>query len=243
MYYNIRDIHELYDVNGNPLTRPGAAAVSGESGFNLSADLTNKIRLTLLDKTPPELRLYGVVNEEMASYVRQALMFLESKDKPPTLMVRITSPGGNIVAGLEIYSLLSQYEGGVKGIVDGYAYSAAAQLILQGCLVRTAGKYSHLMSHFGHTIILVEEYDFGGGRKMRRILEELKTFNDQAVDIIKTRTGKDDRTIRKFLHRGLFLTPKDYKEFGLIDSYYSMQVKQSVDEEGNILNQSFALTE
>ncbi len=238
MYNNIRNIHELYDTEGNPLQEKASMFIGKSASFALPTELTNKIRLTFLDKSPPELRLYGVVDDEMAHYVRESLMFLESKDEQPAVKVTITSPGGSVVAGLEIYSLLSQYRGGTKGFVDGYAYSAAAQLILQGCLVRTANKYSRLMSHFAHTMVYVGEHDLGGKRRMERVFDELKTCNDQAVDIIMGRTGKEERAVRKFLKQGLYKTAQEYKEFGLIDSYYSMKVTQTKDGKGNTINQS-----
>jgi ATP-dependent Clp protease protease subunit len=221
-------IFELYDTHGNPIYNP----VANASIFTLSAELTKKVRVALLDKPVPELRLYGVVNEEMASYVRESIMFLESKDSPPAAKVLITSPGGSVIAGLEIHSLLSFYKGSTTAFVSGYAYSAAAQLILQGCTARGADKYSHMMCHFAHTLVYVGEHDLGGKRRMTRIKEQLKMANDQAIDIIVDRTGQSEVSVRKFLSKGLVQNVQQYKDFGLIDNYYSMKTKVVTDRAG-----------
>ncbi|MFA5831071.1 MAG: ATP-dependent Clp protease proteolytic subunit [Candidatus Paceibacterota bacterium] len=249
------DLFELYDTKGKLLTRE-AAERPNASKFNLGEGLQNKMQLSLLEKAEPEIRLYGTVNEEMAHYVRMALEFLYAETSQPPLKAIITSTGGSVNAGLEIGSLLSEYMGGVHGYVQGYAYSAAAQYILPGCLVRYAHKHSRLMCHYVRANIQAGEHDLTNGDtveqilknlkepdeqdiemlvkkiQMRQILKDLKDSNDQTVEILVERTGQSVEEVRKLLCKGEIKTAQECKEFGLIDAVFSYKVTKMVDESG-----------
>jgi len=227
------DFFALYDINGKLLTTNSADGAKAETGLSLGDGLSNKIKISLLEKTSPELRLYGVVNEDMANYVRQAIMFLEAGAQPPSLKATITSTGGSVLAGMEIGSILSGYSGGVHGHVQGYAYSAAAQYILMGCLIRYAHKYSRLLFHYVRASIFVSEHELSGHNRINQTFKDLKESNDQTVEIIMERTGRTEREVRKLLCKGHVMTAKECKDFGLIDVVYSNKVTKTVDPTGN----------
>lgn len=223
----------LYDVNGNLLTTDIKEGEKAEIGLSFSDGLTNKTKMSLLERENPEIRLFGIVDESMASYVRQAVMFLESGPGQPALKATMTSLGGSVLAGMEIGSVLSGYSGGVHGHVQGYAYSAAAQYILQGCLIRYAHKYSRLLFHYVHASISVGEHELSS-KRASNVLKDLKDSNDQTVEILMQRTGKSESEVRKLLVKGRVKTAQECKDFGLVDVLYSNSVTSYVDEKGNL---------
>ncbi len=233
MLGNHVDFFELYDVRGNPIA-PGSGEKASAGGLNLGDALTNKIKMALLEKSTPELRLYGPVDESMADYVRQAIMFLESGSKQPAIRVSITSNGGSVVAGMEIFGLLSDYEGGAHGYVMGYAYSAAAQYILQGCLIRYAHRYSNLMCHYVHMGLYVGENDLSPKRaKIVQARKGMKDFNDQTTRILMQRSGRTESEVRKFLCQGHVKPAQEFKDFGLLDAVYCTEVTKTIGPDGN----------
>jgi ATP-dependent protease ClpP protease subunit len=250
------DLFELYDIDGKLLTQNTTAKMIG-TGLTLGEGLSNKMKMSLLEKPEPEILLYGIVNEEMADYTRMALGFLYAETSHPPLKAIITSTGGSVNAGLEIGGLLSEYMGGVHGYVQGYAYSAAAQYILPGCLIRYAHKYSRMMCHYVHANIQVGEHELADNDdleqilknlkepdeqtiemlmkkiQMRQVYKDLKDSNDQTVEILMQRTGQSEEDVRKLLCKGQVKTARECKEFGLVDAIFSYKVTKTFDEKGN----------
>lgn len=243
MLSNHVDFFELYDVKGNPISG-GSGETAKAGGLTLGDALSNKIKMALLEKSTPELRLYGPVDEEMADYVRQAIMFLESGSKQPPIKVVITSNGGSVIAGMEIFSLLSDYEGGAHGYVTGYAYSAAAQYILQGCLIRYAHRYSNLMCHYVHMGLYVGENDLSPRRnKLVQARKGMKDFNDQTVRILMQRTGRTEAEVRKFLCQGHVKPAQEFKDFGLLDAVYCSETVKTLAPDGSYRFSSHAVVD
>ena len=116
----------IVNTNKRPLTKLYSDDGFGTT-FIIPKDVKNNALLGHLEKGV--LYLNGEVNEEMAEYVRDALMLL-TFEPPPNgeLLVKITSPGGSAAAGFEIHDLLMLFylETGIKvrGLVIGEACSA-----------------------------------------------------------------------------------------------------------------------
>jgi ATP-dependent protease ClpP protease subunit len=252
------DFFELYDVNGKRLVPDFAGKTTKAIGLNLGEGLSNKVRMSLLEKPEPEIHLFGVVNEQMADYVRTALEFLYAETAQPPLKALITTTGGSVNAGMEIGGILSEYVGGTHGYVQGYAYSAGAQYILAGCLISYAHKYSRLMCHYVSAGLTVGENDlvetvkrdqliqeliesndeqaldlFLRKKELSQILKDLKTSNDQTVEILMNKTERSEQEVRKLLCLGEIITAKEAKEFGLVNAIYSYKVKKKVDKDGS----------
>lgn len=250
------DFFELYDINGNLLIPSLTERASRENEFAFSDGLSNKTKMDLLEKPDPEIHLYGIVNESMANFVGRALEYLTAERQCPELKVMINSTGGSAIAGTRIHNLFSDYPGGVHGYVEGYAYSAAAQAILQGCLIRYAYKHSRLLVHYAHTLIYAGEQELMDKEKMdeilksmnisdeqtieilmrriemQRILKGVKEFNDESVDILMERTGKNESDVRELLSKGNVMTAKDAKEIGIIDITYAKKLFKITDAQG-----------
>jgi len=252
------DFFELYDINGKRLIPTFGGKASKATGLNLGEGLSNKVRMSLLEKPEPEIHLFGVVNEQMADYTRTAVEFLYAETAQPPLKALITTTGGSVNAGMEIGGILSEYAGGTHGYVQGYAYSAGAQYILAGCLISYAHKYSRLMCHYVSAGLTVGENDlietvkreqlikeliesddeqaldlFLRKKEMNQALKDLKTANDQTVEILMNKTGRNEQEVRKLLCLGEVMTAREAKEFGIIHAIYSYKVKKNVGKDGS----------
>ena len=74
----------------------------------------------LLDKNTVDV--VGDIDGEMAFYVRKAIMRLMVKGCPP-IEIYISSNGGSVDYGLDIYDMFKLYKGEKTGIVIGIASS------------------------------------------------------------------------------------------------------------------------
>jgi len=68
--------------------------------------------------------LQGDVDGKMIFYVREATTRLIAHDSPD-ITIHITSGGGSVDTGLDIYDFLQNYTGKITGKVFGYARSMA----------------------------------------------------------------------------------------------------------------------
>ena len=114
----------------------------------------NQEQFALLSRGIIDLR--GTVTEDTFEYVRDCMTALVANDSPE-ITVWITSDGGSIDAGLNIYDMLRNYPGYVTGLVIGKARSIAL-VILQACDERQAHTNSTVFLHnpvytVGHNIL------------------------------------------------------------------------------------------
>jgi len=190
------------------------------SQFVIPKDIKNNALLGHIEKGV--LYLNGEVNDEMADYVQDSLMLLSTEPpKEGILTAKISSPGGDVRAGLKIHDLLMlyTYETGVivKGLAIGEAFSAASTFLLQGCAIRMATENCTIMCHNALALDFVTEHDLKSVGWHMRLLRELETVKQKMITILKRRTKRSEQDILKMLVRGRDMTAKEAKEFGLLD--------------------------
>lgn len=125
------------------------------------------------------------------------------------LNVYVNSGGGDFYSGMEMYSALRAYTGGVKIHVMSYAYSAASLLPCAG----------HCDSSPGGLIMLhqVSCTARGNSRDMQHASEALSQHDEAAVAVYMEKTGKTREEILDMMYRETYLTARDATELGLID--------------------------
>ncbi len=208
-------------------------SLEGREKFVVPKEIKNAALLSLLDHGL--LYLHGEVNEEMAEYVRDALVILTHEPpKEGVLTVRICSPGGNVQAGLEIHDLLMLYslETGVRveGLAIGQACSAAAMFLLQGCTVRFASENCEIMCHNALTIDLITEHDLKSIGWQTRMIRELEKIKAQAMRILMRRTKRTEREVLKLLAKGRFMTAQEAFAFGILDGVLEFKMEEPEEE-------------
>ncbi|MCX6739553.1 MAG: ATP-dependent Clp protease proteolytic subunit [Candidatus Parcubacteria bacterium] len=174
------------------------------------------INVKLLDGAEPEINLFGFVDENMASNVRESLKFLKMKGSPP-VRVNITSDGGFVRSGMGIHDQLLLYPGGAQGVVCEYVSSAAIQLLLQGCMGRAATANTEFFCHYCQGVMRTNARILRKDKARMLMIEEFEKINDKMVRILMDRTMRSEKEIRRMLTRERSVSAEEAFEFGLID--------------------------
>lgn len=159
------------------------------------------------------LDIFGDIDFEKALDIREKLKYLFSSGSPD-ITITISSSGGLLAYGLDIYDMIRIYPGKVKGLVIGTAKSAAA-LILQACDTRQCATHSEILIHSISSRINLDILE-SKSRFKKKILE-VKSQNNAQIDILCKRTGKSKKVIKKIMREDRILSAKEALEFGLID--------------------------
>lgn len=125
----------------------------------------------------------------------------------PNLTVRINSYGGSVSEGLAIYSLLSEFKGHVKTIVDGFACSAASVIFMAGT-ERVVPENGLLMIHNAWTEAR------GDSNAMKKVAEDLEKITQPSVNIYVSKTGLSEEKVKEMMDREEWITSKEAYELG-----------------------------
>ena len=125
----------------------------------------------------------------------------------PNLTVRINSYGGSVSEGLAIYSLLQDFKGHVKTIVDGFACSAASVVFMAG-ETRVVPESGLLMIH--NAWMSAE----GDSNTMKKVAEDLEKITQPSVNIYVSKTGQSEEKIKEMMDRESWITSKEAFELG-----------------------------
>ena len=154
----------------------------------------------------------GPVNDTVASLVTAQLLFLESEDPKKDISLYINSPGGLVTAGLGIYDTMQYIKPEVNTLCIGQAAS-------MGSFLLTAGAKGKRFS-LPNSRIMVHQPSAGFQGQATDIeihANEVLSLKKRLNEIYSKHTGRKVADIQSALERDKFMTPKEAKEFGLID--------------------------
>lgn len=168
-------------------------------------------------ETETELYIYGNIEQKTwiddwlgtgkektdAFTLKDALMQVDT----PNLTVRINSYGGDVSEGLAIYSLLSEFKGHLKTIVDGFACSAASVIFMAG-KERVVPENGLLMIHNAWTEAR------GDSNKMKKIAEDLEKITQPSLNIYTAKTNLSEEEIKEKMDREEWITSQEAYEWG-----------------------------
>lgn len=160
------------------------------------------------------------INEDVteAFSLKEALNTVDT----PNLTVRINSYGGDVSEGLAIYSLLSEFKGHLKTIVDGFACSAASVIFMAG-EERVVPENGLLMIHNAWTEAR------GDSNVMKKIAEDLEKITQPSVNIYVSKTGQPEETIKQMMDREEWITSKEAYELGFSTTQVRKDSMQSLE--------------
>lgn len=182
----------------------------GERSYDIYSRLL-KERLVILG-TP--------IFDEIASLIVAQLMFLEYEDPDKDIALYINSPGGSISAGLAIYDTMNYIRSDVSTVCVGMAASMGQILLTGGADgKRIALPHSKIMMH----------QPLGGTQGQTTDIEiytkEMLRTRETIYLIISKHTGKTVEQIAKDAERDNYMTAKEAKDYGLIDTILSKREK------------------
>ena len=153
------------------------------------------------------------VEDTMASLIIAQLLFLEAEDSEKDIYLYINSPGGIISSGMGIYDTMQYIKPDVATICLGQAASMGAFLLAGGAKgKRSALPNSRIMIH----------QPMGGAEGQATDIkiqaEEIIRIKKQLNTILSKNTGQTIKKIEADTDRDNYLSAKEAKDYGLIDT-------------------------
>ena len=153
------------------------------------------------------------IEDTMASLVIAQLLFLEAEDSEKDIYLYINSPGGIITSGMGIYDTMQYIKPDVATICLGQAASMGAFLLAGGAKgKRSALPNSRIMIH----------QPMGGAEGQATDIkiqaEEIVRIKKQLNTILSKNTGQTIKKIEADTDRDNYLSAKEAKAYGLIDT-------------------------
>jgi len=153
------------------------------------------------------------IDDTIASLVIAQLLFLEAEDSEKDIHLYINSPGGIITSGLGIYDTMQYIKPDVATICLGQAASMGAFLLAGGAKgKRSALPNSRIMIH----------QPMGGAEGQATDIkiqaEEILRMRKQMNSILSKNTGQTIKKVEVDTERDNYLTSKEAKSYGIIDT-------------------------
>ena len=153
------------------------------------------------------------VTSDTANRIVAQLLFLEAEDTEKDINLYINSPGGVITSGMGIYDTMQYIKPDVATICLGQAASMGAFLLAGGAKgKRSALPNSRIMIH----------QPMGGAEGQATDIEiqaeEILRMKKQLNSILAKNSGQTLKKIEADTDRDNYLTSKEAKVYGLIDS-------------------------
>jgi ATP-dependent Clp protease protease subunit len=152
------------------------------------------------------------IDDQVANAVMAQLLFLDKTGRSQDIKMYINSPGGSVTAGLAIYDTMQLIEPQIATYCLGQAASMGAILLAGGAKgKRYALPHSRVMIH----------QPWGGAQgtamDMEIHVKEILKMKSTLEEILANHSGKTVKEVTKACERDNFMSPKEAKDFGLID--------------------------
>lgn len=156
------------------------------------------------------------IDEATANTIMAQLIYLNSMDNKKPIQMYINSPGGSVVAGLQIYDTMQMIKAPVQTICTGMAASMAAVLLAGGEKgMRGALPNSSIMIHqpLGGVV--------GQASDIAITNERIQFYKKRLYEILSEATGKPFNEIWDDCDRDYWMTAERAVEYGLIDKEFT----------------------
>ena len=135
----------------------------------------------------------------------------------PDVNLYISSGGGDVTTGLDIFDLVSTYPGKTTGIVFSQAASMAA-IILQACDLRLCTRHGQiLIHHISRNRVSFDVLDDPHGAKMRLLRLDMRKRQKKINELLARRTQRPVDEVRKACKLDRFMDVDEAIKFGLVD--------------------------
>lgn len=136
----------------------------------------------------------------------------------------VNSPGGNVFAAAEIYTMLRDYPGNVTVRIASIAASAASVVAMAGNLVQISPT-GMLMVHDPATIAM------GNARDMEKAITTLNEVKESIINAYAFKTGLSRNRISKLMSDETWLNAKKAVELGFADEILFEAKKPEPEED------------
>ena len=159
------------------------------------------------------LRLEGPIDEESfwGDEVTPAAFRDELDAEDGDVTVWINSPGGNVFAAAEIYTMLKDHKGKITVKIDAIAASAASVIAMAGDTVLMS-PVSMLMIHDPMTIAM------GNASDMEKAISTLNEVKESIINAYVAKTGMSRNKVAKLMSDETWMNAKKAVELGFADA-------------------------
>ena len=158
------------------------------------------------------LFLEGVIAEEswFEDDVTPAMFKAELLSGSGPIMLHINSPGGDVIAASQIYTMLMDYPHDVSVQIDGIAASAASVIAMAGTKV-SMSPTSLMMIHNPLTVAL------GDSEEMRKAIQLLEEVKESIINAYEIKTGLSRTRLSHMMDAETWMNAKKALELGFCD--------------------------
>ncbi len=190
-----------------PIAEPAIIKKRSESSISLcrTADELANSRVLFLDNQ---------VTQESVSILIKWLLYLENKDPETPITLMISSPGGDVYAGLALCDVMADLECSVKTVALGMVASIATVILACG----------DERAAYPHTHIMIHQLMGGMGMSQQSDIEiaaqhmaDMRSLLEQILSEHGSRTAKE---FHELSERDLWCTAQEALELGLIDTVF-----------------------
>lgn len=162
---------------------------------------------------PAVLRLDGVIASESwwGDEVTPAMFREELEAHPGDIVVYINSPGGDVYAGSQIYTMLMEHKGNVTVKIEGIAASAASVIAMAGTDVQIAPT-AYMMIHNAWAIAA------GNKNEMRHEADVLEEIDKGIREAYHIKTGLRTSKLAQMMEDETWMSARTALELGFVDS-------------------------
>ena len=171
------------------------------------------------------LRLEGPIDEESfwGDEITPQMFRDELNAGEGDVTVWINSPGGNVFAAAEIYTMLKDYKGSITVKIDAIAASAASVVAMAGDIVQMS-PVAMLMIHDPSTVAM------GNTKDMEKAIEVLNEVKESIINAYASKSGLSHARIANFMSNETWMNAKKAVELGFADEVL-FEAKQKASEE------------
>lgn len=126
------------------------------------------------------------------------------------VVVWINSPGGSVIVGSEIYTMLRSYNGRVRVVIDGIAASAASVIAMAGDEV-VMSPTAYMMIHCASTVA------YGNRQAMEQGAEMLMEVDKGIISAYQLKTGRSAEELQAMMERETWMNATRARELGFCD--------------------------
>ena len=173
------------------------------------------------------LRLEGPIDEESfwGDEITPADFRAELEAEEGDVTVWINSPGGNVFAAAEIYTMLREYAGAVTVRIASIAASAASVVAMAGNRVEMSPT-ALLMIHDPSTIAM------GNAKDMEKAIETLNEVKESIINAYAAKSGLRHNKIAELMSNETWMNAKKAVELGFADAVMYEGKAPEPDEAG-----------
>jgi ATP-dependent Clp protease protease subunit len=163
------------------------------------------------------------IDDNLSSYIVASLLLKNSEDSTSKISIVINSEGGDIRNVFMIYDIMKMIDAPIETICIGCAMNESVILLASG----TPGmRYATKNSVICPSQLIHDKSYYSDLTDAKTTLDQVKDDNDKKMEILAKCTGKTFKRVMHDFNRKKFMTPKQAKDYGIIDGIVNYNHKK-----------------